>query len=121
MGPSSPSTEQRPRGRPRVRLDPEPLIRLRGKGWSLRRIARKVGASKDTIRNTLKTLSKKSQVATFPRKAPVTQGPGGGMGGLGHRGWGLKGPTPVGQPRRGPQRPETPTGPANHAGREGFA
>lgn len=52
------------RGRPRLRLDADRLHQLQQQGWSLRRIARFVGATKDTVRNTLKTLSINSQDVT---------------------------------------------------------
>ncbi len=57
------------RGRPRVQLDLNRLLRLRAEGWSLRQIARACGVGKDSIRNTLKTLSKNSQDATSKMKA----------------------------------------------------
>ncbi len=49
------------RGRPRLNVDPDELRRLRAKGVSLRRIAQECGVGKDTVRNTLTTLSKNSQ------------------------------------------------------------
>jgi len=49
-----------PRGRPRTNVDPEELRRLREKGFSLRQIAQECGIGKDTVRNTLKTMSKNS-------------------------------------------------------------
>lgn len=48
------------RGRPRHQLDVNRLRHLREElGWSLRRIARTVGVSKDTVRVALKMLSEK--------------------------------------------------------------
>lgn len=51
----------RRRGRPRLPLDVGQLRHLRGQGLSLRRIAQEVGVGKDTVRNTLKTMSKNPQ------------------------------------------------------------
>ena len=47
-------------GRPCLKIDLGELQGLRASGLSLRRIAREVGIGKDTVRNTLKTLSKNS-------------------------------------------------------------
>ena len=57
------------RGRPRLNLDPDELKRLREKGFSLRQIAQECGVGKDTVRNTLKTLSKNPQ-GTMNRGIP---------------------------------------------------
>ncbi len=48
-------------GRPRLTVDLGELKALRQRGLSLRRIAQECGVGKDTVRNTLKTLSKNSQ------------------------------------------------------------
>ena len=64
------------RGRPKLQLDPNRLRHLREEGWSLRRIARACGVGKDTVRNTLNTLSKNSQDAISGKKVRMGKRPG---------------------------------------------
>jgi len=114
MGPLSPSTEQRPRGRPRVQAGRDEVARLRIQGLSFRRIARALGIAIGTAHG----LGRAGPAPWMPRK-PVQKIPQHAFGQDLTPRYGVR--PSGGQARRGPQRPETPTGPANHAWREGFA
>ncbi len=64
------------RGRPKLQRDHNRLRRLREDGLSLRRIARVCGVGKDTVRNTLRNLSKNPQDGPSREKAGVGKAPG---------------------------------------------
>ena len=64
------------RGRSRLQIDTDRLRHLREEGLSFRQIAQKCGVGKDTVRNTLKTLSKNSYDATFRKRPWAGKAPG---------------------------------------------
>lgn len=62
------------RGRPRLQLDIDRIRQLREERWSLREIAKELGAGKDSIRGALRNpvgkMSKNSQEAKSSKKRP---------------------------------------------------